>query len=58
MFLEAVRVFSPDLNVKASAMLNVADIRDDVAFPPSGFPDHDPLQGTDIVHSETLVHTA
>jgi hypothetical protein len=39
-------------------MLNILDVRDDVKFPPDGFPNHDKVAEADIVRSESLVHVA
>lgn len=59
MFSTAARVFDPLLEQRgASAMLNIIDVRDDVSFPPEGFPDHAPVAEADILRSETLVHAA
>jgi hypothetical protein len=58
MFVEAAQTFDPSLQSEASAMLMITDVKDTIAFPPLGFPNHDPLSEADIVHSETLVHTA
>lgn len=59
MFSTAARVLDPLVEQQgASAMLNIIDVRDDVTFPPDGFPDHAPVAEADIVRSETLVHVA
>jgi hypothetical protein len=58
MFITAAQELDPSLAVSASAMLNIIDVRDDVKFPPDGFPNHDPVAEADIVRSETLVHVA
>lgn len=56
LFSEAVKVFDPSLESRASAMFTVIDVRDDMRFPPDKFPDHDPLAPGDILHAETLIH--
>jgi hypothetical protein len=58
MFITAAQVLDPSLKAAASAMFNVIDVRDDVKFPPDGFPNHDSIAEADIVRSETLVHVA
>ncbi len=56
MFAEAAKVFDPNLQDRASAMFTVIDVNDAMRFPPKGFPDHEALKETEIVHAETLVH--
>lgn len=58
MFAEAATVFDPNLAGQASAMFTIIDVQDAVMFPPKGFPDHEALKETEIVHEETLVHEA
>lgn len=58
LFITAVQALDDSLTLSPSAMLNVTDVRDDVNFPPDGFPDHEPVAEADIVRSETLVHVA
>lgn len=59
MFGTAARALDPSLDLRGpSAMLNIIDVRDDVTFPPDGFPDHLPVAEADIVRSETLVHVS
>jgi len=58
MFIAAAQALDPSVSVGASAMLNILDVRDDVKFPPDGFPNHDKVAEADIVRSESLVHVA
>jgi hypothetical protein len=58
MFIEAAQTLDPALEAAASAMLNIIDVKDTIAFPPNNFPDNDPLPPLDIVRAETIVHTA
>jgi hypothetical protein len=58
MFAEAAQTLDPSLQTEASAMLMITDVKETIPFPPLSFPNHDPLSESDIVHSETLVHTA
>jgi hypothetical protein len=48
MFITAAQALDPTLAARASAMLNIIDVRDDVRFPPDGFPNHDPVAEADI----------
>lgn len=43
MFAEAARAFDPDLvGIPTNALFSIALLKDDAAFPPAGFPNHEP----------------
>jgi len=53
MFAEAARAFDPGLvGIPSNALFSIAIVKNGVAFPPAGFPNHEP-PGPDTIQAGT-----